>query len=160
MKKKIIQKLCTKNNEKKEIEYKFSDFIITALDKYIINLSKGEDDKSILETPYDIMMENFGIVNLQVKGKIIKSIKDFKNLQGEYSNSLLALLWFYNDNDDIICQMEESNRPIYEPMEEYYERKRKEQEERDNNDFTKKLIKNLNKMRKNKMNVIKSREIL
>ena len=50
------------------------------------------------------------------------------------------MLWFYSDSDDIMCQIEEINRPIYEPLEEYNERKRKEQEERNKKDYTKKVI--------------------
>ena len=97
------------------------------MDCYITNLSK-EEDKFILETPYDIMTENFLNVNNQVKETVIKSIKVYRKLKGEHSNCLLAMLWNYKDNDDIICQIEELNRPIYEPMEIYYEKKRKEQE--------------------------------
>ena len=70
------------------------------------------------------------------------------------------MLWYYKDNDDIILQIEEINRPVYEPLEIYYERKKKEQEERDKKDYTKKLINNLSKMQEKKMNILKSRQIL
>lgn len=39
-------------------------------------------------------------------------------------------------------------------MEIYYEKKRKEQEEKDKRDYTKKLINNLNKMQEKKVNMI------
>ena len=157
--KKIIEKTCKNAYDINEIEFKFVDFINTALDSYITNLSK-EEDKFILETPYDIMTENFTNVNMQVKDTIIKSLKVFRKLKGEYSNCLLAMLWYYKDNDDIILQIEEINRPVYEPLEIYYERKKKEQEERDKKDYTKKLINNLSKMQEKKMNILKSRQIL
>jgi hypothetical protein len=48
------------------------------------------------------------------------------------------MLWYYSDNDDIMCQIEELNRPIYEPMNVYYERKRIEKEEKERKDFIKK----------------------
>ena len=157
--KKTIEKTCTNPYDINEVEFKLVDFINTALDSYITNLSK-EEDKFILETPYDIMAENFTNVNMQVKETIIKSIKVYRKLKGGYSNSLLAMLWYYSDNDDIMCQIEELNRPIYEPMNVYYERKRIEQEERDKKDFTKKLINNLNKMQEKKENMIRSRQVL
>ena len=56
--KNIIESKCTNAYDINEIEYKFVDFINTALDSYITNISK-EEDKFILETPYDIMTENF-----------------------------------------------------------------------------------------------------
>ena len=157
--KKIIEKSCTNPYDINEVEFKLVDCINTALDCYITNLSK-EEDKFILETPYDIMTENFLNVNNQVKETVIKSIKVYRKLKGEHSNCLLAMLWNYKDNDDIICQIEELNRPIYEPMEIYYEKKRKEQEEKDKRDYTKKLINNLNKMQEKKVNMIQSRQVL
>ena len=122
--KKKIEKSCTNPYDINEVEFKLVDFINTALDSYITNLSKIED-KFILETPYDIMTENFLNVNNQIKETVIKSIKVYRKLKGEHSNYLLAMLWNYKDNDDIICQIEELNRPIYEPMEIYYEKKKK-----------------------------------
>ena len=126
---------------------------------YITNLSK-EEDKFILETPYDIMTENFTNVNMQVKDTIIQSINTYKKKKKKYSNALLALLWYYEDNDDIICQIEEMNRPIYEPMADYNERKRLEQIEKDKRDFTKKLKNNLNKIQENNKKNISGRQIV
>ena len=43
------------------------------------------------------------------------------------------MLWYYSDHDDIMMQIEEMNRPIYEPMSKYLERnkiKQKEKEEK------------------------------
>ena len=113
-----------------EVEYKFVDFINMALDSYVTNLSKQED-KFILETPYDIINENFMTVNNQVKHSVVEAVKVFRKLKHKHSNCLLAILWNYADSDDIICQTEELNKPKCESLEEYYERKRKEQEEID-----------------------------
>ena len=157
--KKIIEKTCSNPYDINEIEYKFVDFINTALDSYITNLSK-EEDKFILETPYDIMTQNLINVNMQVKDTLIKSIKVFRKLKGEYSNSLLAMLWYYSDNDDIMCQIEELNRPIYDPVEKIYEQKKKEQEEKDKKDYTKKLINNLGKIQEKKVNILRTRKAL
>ena len=157
--KNIIESKCTNAYDINEIEYKFVDFINTALDSYITNISK-EEDKFILETPYDIMTENFTNVNMQVKDSIVKSIKCYRKLKNKHSNGLLAMLWYYNDNDDIMCQIEEINRPIYEPLEEYYEKRKKEQEEKDKKNYTKKLINNLNQMQIDKKNTISNRQLI
>ena len=157
--KKIIEKICTNENDINEIEFKFVDFIKSSLNSYMNNLSNGED-KAILETPYDIILENFGNVNKKIKNILIKCVKDYREMKGEYSNALLAILWYYSDNDDIICQIEELNRPIYEPMENIYERKRKKQEEKDKKDYTKKVIINLGKIYEKKINLLQRKQIL
>ena len=159
LEKKLIVKNTDNVYEIDEIENKLIDFIKTALDSYITNLSK-EEDKFILETPYDIIAEDFSNLNIKVKDSLINSIKVYRKLKGTHSNCLLAMLWFYSDSDDIMCQIEEINRPIYEPLEEYNERRRKEQEERDKKDYTKKVINSLSKMREEKLNILFSREKL
>jgi hypothetical protein len=157
--KNIIGKKCLNASDINEIEYKFVDFVNMALDSYITNLSK-EEDKFILETPYDIVSENFMTVNNQVKDTIIDAVKAFRKNKGRHSSCLLAILWNYRDSDDIICQTEELNKPKYEPLEVYYERKRKEQEEIDKKNYTKKVIDSLNKMQEDNSNILRSREIL
>ena len=106
------------------------------------------------------MTENFTNVNNQVKDTIINCVKAFRKEKKKHSNGLLALLWYYDDNDEIICQIEEMNRPIYEPLEEYFERKRKEQEEKDKKDFTKRLKNNLNTMQMNNKNNMNSKILI
>ena len=157
--KKLIENIYKDSNDISEVENKFVDFINSALDSYITNLEK-EEDKNILETPYDIIVRNFSNVNMQVKDSLIKSIKDFRKLKGTHSNSLLAMLWNYDDTDDIILQIEELNRPIYEPMDEVYERQRKEQEEKDSKNFTKKLIRNLSIIQEKKINMLNNKKLL
>ena len=105
------------------------------------------DDKVILETPYEIMTQNFAEVNLRIKNKIIKSIQRYRRLKGYHSNGLLAMLWFYEDHDDILMSSEEINRPIYEPMKKYLERKRLEQKEKDDKSFTKRLYGKCSKLK-------------
>ena len=64
--KELIDKLIINNDNGEsvynieEIENKFIDFINTALDLYISNITKQED-KFILETPYDIMLQNYAM---------------------------------------------------------------------------------------------------
>ena len=134
-----------------QIENKFIEFISMALDMYISNIS-NEEDKFILETPYDIMTQNYENVNMEVKEMIINCVKKYRNIKGCHSSGLLAMMWYYNDNDDIMMQIEELNRPIYEPIKVQLEKKRKEQEEKDKHDYTKKLMINLKHLRDKKMN--------
>ena len=72
---------------------------------------------------------------------IINCVKKYRNIKGCHSSGLLAMMWYYNDNDDIMMQIEELNRPIYEPIKVQLEKKRKEQEEKDKHDYTKKRTK-------------------
>ena len=165
--KELIDKLFYENNNNtdesfyniEQLENKFIDFINTALDMYISNITKQED-KFILETPYDIMTQNYENVNMEVKEMIVNCVKRYRKIKGYHSSGLLAMMWYYNDNDDIMMQIEELNRPIYEPMESYLERKRLEQEERDKHDYTKKLMISLKDMREKRMNVLLNREAL
>ena len=165
--KELIDKLFYENNNNtdesfyniEQLENKFIDFINTALDMYISNITKQED-KFILETPYDIMTQNYENVNMEVKEMIVNCVKRYRKIKGYHSSGLLAMMWYYNDNDDIMMQIEELNRPIYEPMESYLERKRLEQEERDKHDYSKKLMISLKDMREKRMNVLLNREAL
>ena len=143
-----------------EMEDQFSNFIHSALDLYVENAFK-KDDKVILETPYEIMTQNFAEVNLRIKNKIIKSIQRYRRLKGYHSNGLLAMLWFYEDHDDILMSSEEINRPIYEPMKKYLERKRLEQKEKDDKSFTKRQINYLNKLTHKKWeDIMKKKELI
>lgn len=157
--KKLIEKKFDDPYDINEIENKFIDFISTSLDLYISNITKNED-RYVLETAYDIVTENFSNINSQVKDIIIKSVKDYKKIKGVHSNALLALLWIYDEHDDVIMQIEEIYKPVYEPLEKYYERRKKEEEEKDKKDFTKKLINNLSKMQEKRMNIILSRKMI
>ena len=155
--------LFKKNNYlDSEIEFKFIEFINTALDLYISNVfnTSNTEDKFILETPYEIMTQNFENVNMRVKETLVNSVKNYRKIKGFHSSGLLAMMWYYNDNDDIMMQIEELNRPIYEPMSSYLERKKREQEERDRHDYTKKLIISLNQLREKKLNIALNRQVL
>ena len=149
-----------KSDKISEIDDQFTNFINSALDSYVENAFK-RDDKVILETPYEIMAQNFSDVNLRIKNKIIKSVQRYRRLKGYHSNGLLAMLWFYDDHDDIIMEAEEINRPIYEPMKKYLERKKIEQKEKDDKSYTKKEINYLNKLTQKKWeNMVKRNELI
>ena len=134
-----------------EIDNRFVDFINNALEIYLSNMFKKEQ-KVILETPYEIMNQNFSEVNLRIKTKVINSVKKYRHLKGYHSNALLAMLWHYSDHDDIMMTIEEINRPIYEPMKKYLERKNLIRKEKDAKNFTKRVIIYLNKLTQKKHN--------
>ena len=64
-----------------------------ALDMYISNIS-NEEDKFILETPYDIMTQNYENVNLEVKEMLINCVKKYRKIKGYHSSGLLAMMWY------------------------------------------------------------------
>ena len=71
--KKLIQKICTPDDSK-EIDLKFVDFIINSLELFMSSINNLED-KAILETPFDIINEEFPNVNEQVHAQIINCVK-------------------------------------------------------------------------------------
>jgi len=113
--KEIINNLCNEV-EILEISKIFSDYISTVLKLFISNLKNENENSSILETSFDIMNEDFQKVNENVHKNIINSIKIYRKDKKKYSSGLLSLLWVYNDHDDVLLNLEEENRIIYEPI--------------------------------------------
>jgi hypothetical protein len=111
--KKLIQKICTPEDSQ-EINLKFVDFINNSLELFMSSINNLED-KAILETPFDIINEEFPNVNEQVHTQIINCVKQYRRVKKVNCSGLLAMLWNYNDHDEVMMQMEEENRPIYEP---------------------------------------------
>ena len=142
-----------------EIENQFVNFINTALELYISNIYKKED-KFLLETPYEIMSQNFEQVNIRVKNNIINSIKKYRKLIGTNANELLALLWHYDDHDDIMMKLEEINKPIYEPVKKILERKKLRKKEKESKSYTIRVINYLNNLSKKRWENTKKQEEL
>ena len=111
--KNIIQNLVTPSDIN-EINLIFIDFINNSLELFMSSINNLED-KSLLEMPYDILNQNFTNVNNQVYNNIISCIKEYRKIKKYNCNGLLAMIWECPEHDDIILQMEEENRPIYEP---------------------------------------------
>ena len=101
-------RLLHKANEATQIIEKYLyDFINNVFHLYQVNLNKGIIDNTILEMPYDIMIENYGNVNNKIHEMVASLNEEFRKREGKYANSLLAFLWFYEDHDDIILRLEE-----------------------------------------------------
>ena len=154
--KSIIQKLCTPSDSN-EIGLKFVDFINNALELFMSSITNLED-KAILEMPYDIINEDFPSVNEQVHNQIIYCIKEYRKKKSVNCNGLLAMLWNFPDHDEIVLQMEEENRPIYEPVQILMKKKIKENEEKERKDFQKKTQNYINQIQQKRNSVVESKE--
>ena len=133
--KKLIQRICTQEDSQ-EINLKFIDFINNSLELFISSINNLED-KAILETPYDIINEEFPNVNEQVHTQIINCVRQYRRTKKVNCSGLLAMLWNYNDHDEVMMQMEEENRPIYEPQQIVLQRQQKENEIKERKNFRK-----------------------
>ena len=101
-------KLLIKNKSVFEkAQTKFIEYVIQILNLYITNLKSNIKDNSILEVPYDIILEGFGNVNQEIESTLISTIEQYRSIKGENSRPLLGLLWFYKCHDDILLQLEE-----------------------------------------------------
>ena len=157
--KQIIRKICN-GNELIELTKLFSEYIKSSLNIFISNLNKIEDT-SILETPFDIMNENFENVNQNLHQILVEVIYKYRKEKNKNSSSLLALLWNYDDHDEILLNLEEINRPIYEPIEIFEKKEAEKKEKEDNKNYIVKTQKLLNEMvekRKKKEEEKKRRE--
>ena len=85
----------------------FKDYIIQMLTLYITNLKSNVIDNTILEVPYDILLEGFGNVNQEIESTLINTIDQYRSIKGKNSKPLLGLLWFYKSHDDVLLRLEE-----------------------------------------------------
>ena len=155
--KKLIQKICTPQDIK-EINLKFVDFINNSLELFMSSINNLED-KAILETPYDIINEEFQNVNEEVHNQIINCVKQYRKIKKINCTGLLAMLWNYNDHDDVMMQMEEENREIYEPVDIVLQKMQKEQEIKDKKDFRRRSQMFLNEIQVRRNSVMENKEI-
>ena len=142
--KNLINKLCNKN-EIFEISKIFSDYIKTTL-KYFLSNSENMKDPSLLETSFDILNEDFMDVNKSVHKIIIESIKIYRKEKNKNSSSLLALLWCFNDHDEVLLNLEEEFRPKYDPIELTIKKEIEEKEKKINKNYVLKNQKLLTEM--------------
>ena len=156
--KKIIQKICTPEDNK-EINLKFIDFINNSLELFMSSINNLED-KAILETPYDITNEEFPEVNEQVHSQIINCVKQYRKVKKVNCSGLLAMLWNYTDHDEVMMQMEEENRPIYESQQIYLQRMQKENELKEKKNFRRRSQMFLNEIQNRRSSMIMSKEII
>ena len=154
--KKLIQKICTPQDND-EINLKFIDFINNSLELFISSINNLED-KAILETPYDIINEEFPNVNEKVHMQIINCVKQYRRVKKVNCSGLLAMLWNYTDHDEVMMQMEEENRPIYEPHDVILKRQQKELENKEKKNFRRKTQILLNEIQTKRSSIIENKE--
>ena len=154
--KKLIQKICTPQDND-EINLKFIDFINNSLELFISSINNLED-KAILETPYDIINEEFPNVNEKVHMQIINCVKQYRRTKKVNCSGLLAMLWNYTDHDEVMMQMEEENRPIYEPHDVILKRQQKELENKEKKNFRRKTQILLNEIQTKRSSIIENKE--
>ena len=156
--KKLIQKVCTPEDSE-EINLKFVDFINNTLELFMSSINNLED-KAILETPFDIINEEFPNVNEQVHTQIINCVKQYRKVKKVNCSGLLAMLWNYNDHDEVMMQMEEENRPIYESQSIVLQRMQKENEIKERKNFRRRSQMFLNEIQNKRSTMVESQEII
>ena len=128
-------------------EKKFIEYIIQILNLYISNIKSNIKDNSILEVPYDIILEGFGNVNQEIEPTLINTVEQYRSIKGENSKSLLGLLWFFKSHDDVLLRLEEKYST--EPKKVPFSRKNSEninnKTEKLNNKIDKNNLKPINK---------------
>ena len=179
--KQLIQQKCTPEDVDK-ISNIFENYIKKALEEFMKELkpkqknkkSKDNKDKKdkkekkeyneknyILETPYDILSEDLFNINEKIHEELIKCLKEYRKVKNENSNALLALLWFYPEHDDILLNLEEEFRPIYDSAELAMDKKNKAVIEQDKKDYGKQIqnyFEEVKNKRINKIEINKSKE--
>ena len=156
--KKLIQKICTPEDSQ-EINLKFVDFINNSLELFMSSINNLED-KAILETPFDIINEEFPNVNEQVHTQIINCVKQYRRVKKVNCSGLLAMLWNYNDHDEVMMQMEEENRPVYESQSIVLKRMEKENEIKERKNFRRRSQMFLNEIQNKRSSMVESQEII
>ena len=155
--KQLIQQKCTPEDSEK-ISKIFEDYIRKSLEEFMKCLkqkqkskknkenkdnknliNKDKENNALLEAPYDILSEDIFNLNEKIHEELIKCIKEYRKSRNENSNALLALLWFYPEHDDILLNLEEEFRPIYESAEVVMDKKKKQVIEQDKKDFGKQI---------------------
>ena len=89
----------------------FIQYINQMLNLYITNLKSNIIDNTILEFPYDILLEGFGDVNKEIESTLITTIDQYRSIKGVNSKPLLGLLWFFKSHDDVLLRLEEKYAP-------------------------------------------------
>ena len=153
----FTMKLLIKNKTVFEkAQTKFIEYIIQVLYLYIANIKKNIKDNSILEVPYDIILEGFGNVNQEIEQTLINVVDQYRGIKGENSKALLGLLWFFKSHDDVLLRLEEkySLEPKKVPF------SRLNNTENNNNLKTEKNNNNNNKIEKNTLKPINKNKLV
>ena len=133
--KKLIQFKFNSEFEMNEICSLFINYINKTLNKFSEKKKKDNNNNYNynLETSYDIVQEKFDLVNQKIFSLLEKTIIDYREKHKKNNIGLLAILWEFNEHDDVLLRLEEN---------EYYKLNK--------NNKNKRTILNRNRSQKNK----------
>ena len=172
LEKELIQQKCS-NEDSEKIAEIFEKYINNSMNEYMKETTaKKKKHKTknnnhinnidtILETPYDILSTDIFNLNKKIFDNLLKNIKDYRKVKNHNSTPLLYLLNFCPERDDILLNLEEEFRPIYEPAEDAMIKKKKEEQELEKKDYGKQIqnyFEDLRNKRKNKIEDDKKEE--
>ena len=152
--KELIENICS-DDDINYLSKLFINYIEKSLQLYNLN---PIENCTILETPYDIINENFSDVNEQIYNYLVNAYIEYRKNNKKNSNSLLGLLWWFPNSDDVILSNEEIYRPIYEPRKSVEKRLREQFEEAEKRNYNKKNKNVLNNIVESKRNILKQQE--
>ena len=116
----LITQKCNREDTNKIAEL-LENYINDAMNEFIKEIKPKkkkqkikENYNKILEIPYDILSTNLFNLNEKIHENLIKHIKEYRKIKNENSTALLYLLSFWPERDDILLNLEEEFRPIYE----------------------------------------------
>ena len=108
--KKLIQFKFNSEFEMNEICSLFINYINKTLNKFSEKKKKDNNNNYNynLETSYDIVQEKFDLVNQKIFSLLEKTIIDYREKHKKNNIGLLAILWEFNEHDDVLLRLEEN----------------------------------------------------
>ena len=165
--KELIQQKCSSDDSQKIVEI-LQTYINDAIKEYMNEIKPKKkkqkqkvNNDQILETPYDILSTDIFDINQKISENLLKNIKEYRKVKSHNSIPLLYLLSFNPEKDDILLNLEEEFRPIYESAEVAMDKKKKEEKELEKKDYGKQIqnyFEDLRIKRRNKIEDNKTRE--
>ena len=100
-------------------------------------------------------------MNQRIQENLLTNIREYRKVKNRNSKPLIYLLNFNPEKDDILMNLEEEFRPIYESAEDAMDRKKKEEKELEKKDYGKQIqnyFEEVRMKRKNKIEDDKTKE--
>lgn len=77
---------------------------------------KKPGETYVINMAFDIINLRISKINSKIEREIIDSNVNYRANHGSYSSSLLSMLWFYDQHDDVIMGLEEKYASRYDPV--------------------------------------------
>lgn len=104
------------------------DYIKNSLKFFTESLKTNNLQLALLETPYDIVSLEIPQINSNIHEEVKMAVEIYRGLANNHSSGLLALLYSFEDHDEVLLGLEEKFRIIYEPVELMLEKQKKKKE--------------------------------